>query len=1059
MCKQKIVQYALGGLFFVSSLSGQSFRPPTEEELARLPLWRQQSPEQWLLPDNHPRLLPPGTLERIRDSASRSPWAASYMESLKKEVTPLMAMSEEELRALVPEAGSLYVLGLSYNLDPVEGKPLKWGGWEAPFHMLDSRGNQYPNDAWPDEGKGYHPEGGEPFYFVARANMVRMRALESEMLPALADLYAFTGDMRYAEVAASLLDEIAAVYGKSNRGPIDYPVPSNMHAYGGKLDRPTQQVARGLVNYVQVVDLVASSGVLAHPSTAVPGGTIGENIARNLVWDGGIYCLTISHILFGLSNGVADLSMGAASAGVILGNYLFMEPLLEGENNFYWMLSNNLNRQEFYFETSPGYEFFTLDLYARIAEFLDAVRLNLKGWEITPIYDNPGMLRALYGQYSRRQLSGHVPLLGNTRTDIETVVPGQFFPTGNSYQNQFRMQQLSHAWMILRNTQDPVWKERAGQLLKRIYEQREVVPPASRWSAFFLSQEEVDYVKGLPELQDDSFAQSVFYGGRGLALLRGGRGNQEHGAQLLYGPAQIKSQYEGLTWTFYSHGIEWSFDPGRFNAHFRFGWSASSVAHQSMVVDRTNIGGATGAGELNGWYSSSNTQWARANHPHAYREKGVERFERLIGQRQSQEGELLYWLDLSLVSGGEVREDSFHTQMREAVFPDEIQPRHRESGSLSAEGNWHELLRPDYFLEGKGRGFYWTPPGEGYGFLARPAWYENRDGIRVLLRSPAFARQPFTLAVDFPGLEGRDLILAMGPSAPNHPSVPYLIRSDANEKTGFLSSVFAKVIRVIEPQGEDPVVRVQQVRLEGGESKSLASAWWVELRDGTADLWIVNDAGRVSMNLPNGEKLTTDAETLLLRYDVQGVMEIHADRVGVLTVDDAVHLRESPQCLQGRVGKVSAGDTLDLEVQWEIAPPRRHSRQEVSALVSIGETGQRTSWTLQELQDNKLTLAEVTNSVGRSMAVGAGRQRLELRQFISRFTSVSRDMNDLWAVGRPVYADQRMIGRIQSITEDARIVELDRSWGSGKGEFLIEITEFAEGDVIKLPLQYFWQRE
>ncbi len=206
--------------------------------------------------------------------------------------------------------------------------------------------------------------------------------------------------------------------------------------------------------------------------------------------------------------------------------------------------------------------------------------------------------------------------------------------------------------------------EGAARLLRNCFGQAEVLPPSDAWSIYHIRQQVVERVRRQP-LDPATFeTRSAFYGGKGLALLRGGRGPQRHGVQLFFGPEHNHGQFESLTWMFFARGAEWSFDPGYFNTHLRFGWTEQSLAHQSMVFDQTSVDPICGSGSLLAWHVGADVQWAMAEHLQAQQAEGVQCYERLIAQaQQTPGGELAYWLDVGRVAGGRTRDDSFHTQM------------------------------------------------------------------------------------------------------------------------------------------------------------------------------------------------------------------------------------------------------------------------------------------------------------------------------------------------------------------------------------------------------------
>lgn len=1025
-----------------------AMKPPTSEELAALPKLPEALPASVLAPERFPRLLSRADLERARHNVATYPWAKAYLEERKAVCDRFASMSEVELRALVPAPGSLFVMGLGMNLDPFTQTKMTWAGWSNPFSVKDSKGNLYPTPEMPDDGTGYvDPKTRQRYYFVAIANAAVVGQLEREILPALADVYALTGSKAHARAAAILLDALAAAYPGSIRGPLDYPMGKELRRYGGRLDRPTQQVARGIASYAQVIDLVAASGELEAPSHFEKGRSIRENLVRNLLWDGGSYCLIFARQIKDLGNGMADFNYGAAVAGLLLDEPAFLQPLLHGSRSIYQMLRNNLGRQAFYFEASPGYEFFTLDLYLKSAELIEALRQQ-KLTDAPSLYETAGALRYFTAPYRTREVGGHIPHLGNTRADDETVDPALAgVSTGSRTQSRFQQTELRSTWSVLARAKGKAADE-ALRWLRVIGGGNLPEPLPERWFVFHYdaSANERTTTGPLPA------RTSTFEGGKGIALLRGGSGKQAHGLQFFFGPSQVKSQNEALSWTFFHKGAEWSYDPGRYNAHFRFGWSASTVAHQSVVVNRQDLSQAAGTGHLMAFTVRPDLQWVMGSHPGVYREHGVTRYERFIAQVQKQaDGGLLYWLDVGRVTGGEVREDSFHTQMKKVAFSPA--PEWKAAGkSLFGSENFNDLVKADYTLKGYSNGFYWTPPGSGYGFLAHPRTAPQEGFVRTTWSAPSFfADKSVQLLADFPA-DGstRELVLADGGKAPGHPQVPYLLRTDR----GPGSSVFAKVLHF--GNEADPLIKgVHPVAV--APSGGLARAWIVERADGLRDLWILNDrAGNAATVKADGlPSVETDALVALVQLEADGkVLKAEAEQATLLRVEGGPVL----QGVRELTGSIETLQTTEegvvVTVRWnqQDAPGLWNA---ACAIVNVQPTvGQPSTWQVHQIEGDRVMLRDVSTVIAGGAATVKPDGWIEFQQTISRF-SVGGSGNDGFALGKPVFQKGKQVGRITAVREDACAIRLDTPLPEGDAGDL-EIREICEGDLFTIPLHLSW---
>ncbi len=1057
------IKFLLCTLLLLPLVSLKAMRPPTDEELAALPPVPETVAPSVLAAERHPLLLTPEAVEQGRRNVVRHPSAQRYLEQQKKIAARFVAMEPGQLRALVPKPGSLYVMGLAMDLDPLHGERMKWAGWDHPFSVRDRQGALYPNPEWPDSGSGYlDPKSRKRFFFVALANAAIVKELEREVLPALADVYTLSGSLPHAQAAATLLDALAAAYPSSIRGPLDYPLGGELRRYGGRLDRPTQQVARGLTQYAEVIDLIAASGVLEAPSATAQGQTIREHVARSILWDGGRYCLLFGDQSAGLGNGVADYQHGAAIAGLLLGETRFADPLTSGPKNIYQMLRNNLARQEFYFETSPGYEFFTMELYRNSAELIEALRRG-KLIATPSLFGHPGFVRLMTMPFEKREVGGHIPLLGNTRVDLEWVDPSlaTLGPALDGTQARFRQAEWRTTQTIRLRASDTEDRQRAAGGLRTLAPLAKEMTEPHRWLVYHLPDAESDQ-ETAPSVGRERPSQVE--GGKGLAILRGGAGKRAHGLQLFFGPSQVKSQYEALSWTFYHRGVEWSYDPGRFNAHFRFGWSASSVAHQSLVVDRENVEPSAGTGHLLAFGEGEAMQWVMGTQPQAYHDKGVTRFERFLAQVQDRPGgDLLYWLDIGRVEGGQRREESFHTAMKKVAPDASLDWGPPAEGSVMGKENFGALLQGDYRLKGYQQGFYWTPPGAGYGFLASPrkAGVAQANGpVRTVWSEPLWLEEPaLRLVVDFPQASDtkRQFILAQGPQAAGHPGVPYLLQSD--EGPG--GSVFVKVLHF--NSGDDaPVVKGVRAMPLSDPDQQWAGAWLVSRRDGVRDLWIVNNQPGTPLRLAAQEGfplIETDALFLLVRSGADGELLYSVAQSASYVRMEGGPQWSGPAARNGSVRAVEeSARGVRLRVDWE-GGKAPDSRQTPALARSIPPVGQPSTWAVRSVEGDGVDLRDASAVLGGGAATLNEEGWLEFPHELSRFcTGSARTAHTAFALGKPVYAGDRLLGRISELRADAQAIRLDVPVKTLPASTDLEIREIAPGDRLSIPLLFEWHR-
>lgn len=1030
-----------------------SFQAEASDGWPQSPACPSKIPSEWLAPTAHPRLFcTSAELASARETVKETDRGRAYLTEKRELCAAFLKMNESELRALVPKPGSLFVYGAGMNLDPVLGKRMIWCGLGNPFCVKDAEGKVYPNDEWKDDGAGsVDQKSGDRYYFVAQANAAIMQHLEQRVLPALADLYALDGNQTAARNAAILLDAISAVYASNKRGPIDYPLdyPGD-EIRAGRLDRPYYQTARGLINYANTVDLIAPSGEFQRPSPL--GQTIRENVIRDLLWNGGSFCWEYSVHDFQLYNGHADYLRGAAVVGILLGERHFSEPLLTGRSGVHAMLNNNIGRDGMYYENSPMYAEHTRELYITIADIVDAAR-NL-GWkECSPIYSDPAMRLFLRDTFNRQEVGGHVPVLGDDGPDLFTNDPMRRFPTKEfALADNYINGQIQAAWVQLVKSPSPEDRKAAARLLADTFEgQKRIVPPSNQWAIYHIGKSAVSAVEAETPRKDDFETPSSFMGSKGQAMLRGGKGSKRYGAQLFFGPLHNHGQLEELSWSFYARGAEWSFDPGYYTSHFRFGWTQHTVAHQCTVVDGTSINPDCGSGHLVSWLSVPEVQWAMADHPSVYAEQGVTSYKRLIGQVENPAtGELGYWIDVSFVDGGKMRDDSFHTQMKSIKLNAELSKP--GEGSIIGSPDYGRIVQNDCRLKGyDDKGFYWEPDGSGYGFLGSPRKAVMPENLRVVMTDPAYAKKiQASIVADLLGGAGQELIVADAPVNYNSAPVPYVLRRD----TGSGKSVFAKIVRLVDDSSSDHIRSFREVSVKEGK----AHAWCVTWENGRRDLWVVGDASSTIVSMAGLPVITTDAQVACITFDREGrVTSAEATGAGLIRTG-AETLFEGKPFARGKVELISEKNSrVVLKVKWQ----NKETVQPGSMLTIKPLKGQASTWEVLKCTGSAVELADVKAAISSTMLEPISGQPgwYGLKVAVSRFVSTSGRSNSGYAIGKVVCDGRGEVGRIEAIAEDGKSIKIDFGGKPAPDRaFDARIMEIGMGDTFEVANTVFLTR-
>ena len=943
--------------------------------------------------------------ERARKNLAQTRHLQEYLAARQDVVRQILTFSDDELRALFPAPDTDIIYGLGLNTCP-QGERLRWGGLQNPFKVMGKAERLYPDDSMTPKQK--HD-------YTARAHGFLYEQMDVVYLPALADCYLLTGDKKYAHCAAVLMDRIAVNYCANLRGPLDYPTSSGDMLRGGRLQRPYYQVARGLMNYVHVFDAILPSGVLDAPSV-VTGRTMGENIIRDLLWNGAVYCLGFAYDGTKMHNGHVDYVRGAAAVGLLLNIPELAEPLFSDVLGFPAVMNTAINREGLYTESSVMYSQHSIELYRDLAAFYDsAVRQNWAG--IKSVYTDPVFCSLLNRYADKLEVGGKVPMTGDDGPQMYVERPTLRVPDRSNKVDRALGRQLPGMWTLYAFG-TPEQKRDAAQFLRNVYADKPLVVPNERPLMWRISNQDLEEIRKLPLQKDDFFNDSNVFSGKGLALIRGGRGDDRHGFQLIFGPQLNHGQAEALSWTFYHQGAEWSYDQGYLNTHYRMGWTSVSVAHQQMVVAGGNAAVRNGGGALLAFRGNnpSGVQYVLAKQDHAFDQST--RFERLLGQADHPvSGKLEYWFDLGIVDGGKFRDDSFHTSMGNVLFNRKFEPTGEHS--LCGDGTKGMTVLPNFRLSGyPDKGFYWGLPGNGYGMLIEPAVWKSGADLRGEYQQSVLRLEPGqkldTLIADFPGEPGREYYRVRNMDTRVIRTVPYLIRRDHGDKTSF----FAKVIHFRNEANEDPVRSAAAVPVTGDTD---ARAYLVSLADGRRDLWIAGSPDGVKkVNISGLPEVTVYGRMAVIRFDASGEAAFINASGASRVIAGAVNLA-GPAGYYGTVRKVDDAliGNIAFDVDWQVAPAK--ALQGPLAVLTHAPNALPANWTALNIDGSRIRLAELRSFFSRCKLEqipgksGVYRPRPNLVQL---YTPHSKGPSQKIACGKFVCKDGKTLGVIADLTTD-----------------------------------------
>lgn len=708
------------------------------------------------------------------------------------------------IRTIIPAWGSIYTYGLGLDLDPVEHKKMKWRGWKDPRHVEATNGTIYPNAAHPDPGLGWtDPKDSSTYYFVALANGMTIHQLETIDLPALTNAYLLTGKEAYAERALWILDAIATIYPRAYEGPIDYPHNAPGKPDGGRLDRPYYQAARALMNYIYFAEVLSTSPYAKKTSPSNPQYSIVENIELNMLMNGADYCLRMTKAGKGasyeLNNGNIDYNRAPLIVGALLGIPEWVDWALNGPLGFKYALSNTIDVNGRYFETGTSYASHTRALLLSTAHFLKRMRLPEYPTGYGAYDDSRFALFAL-DFFTGVQVAGRLPLFGDAGPDRAIIDDGRVFDKGT----------LMAAYEFYQYSTKKELRDAALQAGGNMLKDRPADFAFTGADLFSLTGWDAFVQQAKAAATASPPTRSTLFFDYGTLILRSGKKEKERAALMRFGPTLNHGQADELGLAFYAKGREFSFDPGYYNTHFRFGFTSSTVAHNLLVVNRRNqLRWPAAGGDLLTLTEGEVLRSAAVNNPQAYAEQHVQEYKRRIALIDLSDEES-YIIDNFWARGGKEYDYSLHGIMKGdfEVLPDSkaTLKETRKGSVLSTDADYSAEMDPNGRVNSfAGKPFYYAPPGDGFGFLSRPSFYR--------LEGPAHLKWSATdgtkheLYVSHFAPPSAELITAKGPQPRTDIASTYALshlRVPVSETVRFTSVI-------LPTSGENKLAKVEQI--------------------------------------------------------------------------------------------------------------------------------------------------------------------------------------------------------------------------------------------------------
>lgn len=827
---------------------------------------------KWIEPDlnlPHPRVqyTHQGLRQARAKLADNVRWARLVHDDLIRQADGFQ-FTPEQIRGFMPPQYA-YFKYTDTMIPCPDGSPMT-ASWHIPGKV--SCGLElYPNETHPDDGRGWTDEKGETHYFIARWNGFVVEQFSRSLMP-LAFAYALSDKETYAEKAAAILDGLATIYPTTIEGPLDYPGLRPGYE-GGRLERPYYQTARLLLNYTTAADLIWDSKIMDEQSPTNPDLTVRENITYNLLLNGADYCYreaNRSGYINALHNGTADYNKAILAVGSMFGIEPYVEWALNGPTSFDKMISNNIDRDGLYYETTTGYTDVVRTLYLQLAEMFYNLRTP-KYPEGINYYDDPRFQALYVDSRERLFVAGRLPLYGDSSVDSG----GQ----GKVMSDRALPELLQFAV----RSSDPQDRLRFWSLINEATNRMPIFAYNNQWGLF-----NVDEVPDeIPEVVRERPATDVL-GGNGIGLLRSG---EDRGVFMRYGATLNHGQRDELAINLYAGGRELGYDPGYGMAHYRRGWTHETVSHLATVVNETGQQGS--GGSLNFAVGAPGFAAMEASDPGAYAHQGVSVYRRLVALVDSGP-KTSYVVDLFRVLGGKVRDYSFHSWSTDFVT-EGLEFGQREPGSVgSPDYSWHNQIGVDEkIIPHRHQGFYWSPPpGNGYGFLGHPrrasgdtewsATWRAADRKVKLMMLPA---------------ADREIIVADGPSLMNN--TPYLLACERGTKP----SQFVSVIDI--GPGDFQVEKIEALEIvtqPEGDFKPVAMAVTLDEANSVQDIFLSSISGPFEAR--QGDTLyATDAELASVRWSGDEPVGLHVT-LGSFIKGGGLSLNGFPAAYQGTVADI-----------------------------------------------------------------------------------------------------------------------------------------------------------
>ncbi|MBC2595714.1 heparinase II/III family protein [Ruficoccus amylovorans] len=801
----------------------------------------------------------PEGIETVRETARDSTRGQLLAAEIFENAQPWLAMSDEEIRALVPTADS--VLAVGYAGDPKTGQ--SWPSWARSGGMCsldrpgtvrspytgDIYGAAGPGEEYYDAGDGWvRPSDQKRFYFKGVWNSWIIDQMH-DAVDTLSLAYMLSGDPAVADRALLILDELATLvaqrspeqgaidgfsYGKENKNFLCY---SGNHANSRTL------------NTVFALDLLGNVSRASQSAGDGSGRTVFEKI-RDQYFD--VYELNYKETRHTLYNHTTILYANELAQGVLFGN---PEMIREGIDVLVVWLEQTLNRDGQYYENAGGYERVGVNYAATL--MLPLSNYDPSNYPDPQLYpkpedypfalkfgNDPSWYSAAFLMKYRMMASGRMIAFGDMWED-RLVLPGEVREWDPRLWCSF-------ARLLYWQTDNEEWKEQISERYWSLPEEVRSEPTLGNVYEMGMSQWiEPERPHEEPEMKDSLLQDSSdLLPAKMIALVRSGEG-EDHRAAFLSGSVHYSHGHDDqLGLILYAKGMNltgiYGYPAAGSPAHR--GWAIKPASHWTLVVNEDLPAPDYPAknappASLQGWVTKDmglSAQLVEMSNPYLWQDRiapDMSEYRRLLWMVDVSDEEF-YYLDFFRAEGGRTHDYFWTGQWLDQASPGEgfavdgiepeeipgvwslagLNPRYRDADFNVPGRSWGERLDPGkrgtirpIGIPGEAINIdsAWNPPPQnGYGFI-----YDVKEDVTDDNWSASWdlidGRN--TMRLTFVNNEEQEAIVARNPAAEvdRYHSMVVARRSGAEP----LKSQFAALVEVAE-DGQWPVLEAERIELD-----------------------------------------------------------------------------------------------------------------------------------------------------------------------------------------------------------------------------------------------------